>query len=111
MQRGEPSVRWRCAAAIFFAKKCALISESSCKILPPAKYGIAILNSAFLPANFNPGIIVEHSFDQEVWERALAQLKRRVDEDSFATWLSPTRFHTINDNVVTVSVPTSFSKN
>jgi chromosomal replication initiator protein len=54
---------------------------------------------------------MENSEGQQIWERALAQLKGSVDEETFATWLHPARFHRLADNTVTLSVPSSFYRN
>lgn len=49
--------------------------------------------------------------DQQIWERALTRLKTSVDEESFVTWLRPAKFYQQRDNVVTLSVPSSFYRN
>jgi chromosomal replication initiator protein len=54
---------------------------------------------------------VDHSLDQQLWEKTLARLKSNVDEESFVTWLRPTRLLEVHDNTVTLSVPNSFFKN
>lgn len=49
--------------------------------------------------------------DQQVWEKALARLQGRLDDESFATWLRPTQFHHSNGDTVTLSVPSPLFKN
>lgn len=49
--------------------------------------------------------------DQHTWEKALAQLQGRVDDESFSTWLRPTQLHHSSEGTVTLSVPSSFYKN
>lgn len=48
--------------------------------------------------------------DQHLWDKALAQLRTSVDEESYATWLSPTHIHQINGEMVVLSVPSSLYK-
>jgi chromosomal replication initiator protein len=48
---------------------------------------------------------------QQLWEQALAMLKGSVDDESFATWLRPARFHELRGHTFTLSVPSPFYKN
>ncbi|MGI8905143.1 MAG: chromosomal replication initiator protein DnaA [Candidatus Sumerlaeaceae bacterium] len=48
--------------------------------------------------------------DQHVWEKTLARLQGRLDDESFATWLRPTQFHHSNGDTVTLSVPSPLFK-
>lgn len=52
-----------------------------------------------------------HTTDLHTWEKALARLRNRVDEESFATWLEPTRLHLLENQKITLSVPNPFIKN
>ncbi len=49
--------------------------------------------------------------DPQTWEKALARLRSRVDEESFATWLEPARLHLLEGHKITLSVPSPFYKN
>lgn len=49
--------------------------------------------------------------DQHVWEKTLARLQGRLDDESFATWLRPTHLHHATSDTVTLAVPSSFFKN
>ena len=54
---------------------------------------------------------MDFSDGQQMWERALAQLKGSVDEETYATWLHPARFQKLANNTVTLGVPSSFYRN
>lgn len=47
---------------------------------------------------------------QSAWLSALEQLKRTVDADSFATWIEPTRLHSMGDSRVVLDVPSPVFK-
>lgn len=49
--------------------------------------------------------------DPTTWDKALARLRSRLDEESFATWLAPTHLHRLEDQKITLSVPSPFFKN
>lgn len=44
----------------------------------------------------------------EIWERTLDRLRATIDKESFATWLSPTTFHSFHGNMLTINVPSTF---
>ncbi|MCX7017895.1 MAG: chromosomal replication initiator protein DnaA [Candidatus Sumerlaeota bacterium] len=54
---------------------------------------------------------MQESFDQQMWDKALARLKDLVDEESFATWLRPTRCHGAEGNRLLIAVPSPFFRN
>ncbi len=54
---------------------------------------------------------MDYQAGQQIWERTLATLKGTLDEETFSTWLHPTRFHALSENLLTLSVPSSFFKN
>ena len=54
---------------------------------------------------------MDQAVGQQIWERTLARLKGIVDDESFSTWLNPTRLHAITEDVVTISVPSGFTRN
>ncbi|MFH1823682.1 MAG: chromosomal replication initiator protein DnaA [Candidatus Firestonebacteria bacterium] len=45
-----------------------------------------------------------------IWNILLDELKKTVNKHSFATWFTPTKFISYNDNVVTIEVQNNFSK-
>lgn len=51
------------------------------------------------------------TIDRQTWDKALAHLQRTLDEESYSTWLEPTKFHESHDNRITLSVPDTFCKN
>lgn len=48
--------------------------------------------------------------DSDVWDKTLEYLRTAIDEQSFATWLEPTRFESYEEtgNRLSVSVPSDF---
>jgi len=48
--------------------------------------------------------------NEELWQSVLAQIQLNISPANFATWFANTKISTIDDNLVTVSVPNSFSK-
>jgi chromosomal replication initiator protein len=47
---------------------------------------------------------------EEIWHNVLAQIKLNLSPANFATWFSNTKISEINDGVVVLSVPNSFSR-
>ena len=54
---------------------------------------------------------MDQAVGQQMWEQTLAYLKSVVDEESFSTWLHPTSFHHMSNNVITIAVPSGFTRN
>jgi chromosomal replication initiator protein len=52
-----------------------------------------------------------HQGVPDVWERALGELRRAVDPESFATWLGTTKLAAFDDATLVVSVPNDVSRN
>ncbi|MFA5086544.1 MAG: chromosomal replication initiator protein DnaA [Candidatus Paceibacterota bacterium] len=48
--------------------------------------------------------------NEELWQAVLAQIQLNISPANFATWFANTKISSIEDNVVVVSVPNSFSK-
>ena len=48
--------------------------------------------------------------NEELWQAVLAQIQLNISPANFATWFANTKISAIEDNVVVVSVPNSFSK-
>lgn len=48
--------------------------------------------------------------NEELWQAVLSQIQLNISPANFATWFANTKISAIDDNVVTVSVPNSFSK-
>jgi len=48
--------------------------------------------------------------NEEIWQSVLAQIQLNISPANFATWFANTKISVIDDNLVTVSVPNSFSK-
>ena len=46
-----------------------------------------------------------------LWKQALGELRSKLDEESFSTWLEPIRFLSQQDSVVTLGVPSVFYRN
>lgn len=44
---------------------------------------------------------------RDLWQKALVELESLVDRESFATWFSPTKFHSFENKRLIVSVPSS----
>ncbi|MFA7141768.1 MAG: chromosomal replication initiator protein DnaA [Candidatus Paceibacterota bacterium] len=47
---------------------------------------------------------------EQIWQSVLAQIKLNVSSANFATWFANTRISDLEEGVLTVSVPNSFSK-
>jgi chromosomal replication initiator protein len=47
----------------------------------------------------------------QLWEQALADLRGKMDEAAFSTWIRPVRLVGQEENVVTLSVPSLFVRN
>jgi chromosomal replication initiator protein len=48
--------------------------------------------------------------NEELWQAVLSQIQLNISPANFATWFANTKISAIDDNIVTVSVPNSFSK-
>jgi len=48
--------------------------------------------------------------NEELWQAVLAQIQLNISPANFATWFANTKISAIEDNIVVVSVPNSFSK-
>ncbi|MDD4531728.1 MAG: DnaA N-terminal domain-containing protein, partial [Candidatus Pacebacteria bacterium] len=48
--------------------------------------------------------------NEELWQALLSQIQLTISPANFATWFANTKISSIDDNIVTVSVPNSFSK-
>jgi len=48
--------------------------------------------------------------NEELWQAVLSQIQLNISPANFATWFANTKISAIDDSVVTVSVPNSFSK-
>jgi chromosomal replication initiator protein len=48
--------------------------------------------------------------NEELWQSVLAQIQLNISPANFATWFANTKISAVDDSLVTVSVPNSFSK-
>jgi len=48
--------------------------------------------------------------NEELWQAVLSQIQLNISPANFATWFANTKISAIDDNIATVSVPNSFSK-
>ncbi|MFA5714168.1 MAG: chromosomal replication initiator protein DnaA [Candidatus Paceibacterota bacterium] len=48
--------------------------------------------------------------NEELWQTVSSQIQLNISPANFATWFANTKISSVEDNVVTVSVPNSFSK-
>lgn len=48
--------------------------------------------------------------NEELWQAVLAQIQLNISPANFATWFANTKISSVDDNIVTVSVPNSFSR-
>jgi chromosomal replication initiator protein len=48
--------------------------------------------------------------NEEIWQSVLSQIQLNISPANFATWFANTNISSIEDDVVVVSVPNSFSK-
>ncbi len=46
--------------------------------------------------------------DNELWDRTLEELRRRLSAENFETWLSPVRFGGIDGDTLTLQIPNRF---
>ncbi|MFC1601766.1 chromosomal replication initiator protein DnaA [Candidatus Sumerlaeota bacterium] len=47
----------------------------------------------------------------DVWSQTLDVFREKVEDNEFATWLSPTRFHSLENDILRVSVPSPYYEN
>ncbi len=57
---------------------------------------------------FYQRVLTMETIGSELWERTLDRLRATIDEESFTTWLSPTTFHSFDNNMLTINVPSTF---
>lgn len=48
--------------------------------------------------------------NDELWQAVLSQIQLNISPANFATWFANTKISSVDDSIVTVSVPNSFSK-
>jgi chromosomal replication initiator protein len=49
--------------------------------------------------------------NENLWEKVVSQLKRDIGSQYFATWLTPIKFTTLEEDLLTLTVPSVFHKN
>ncbi|MFH1727891.1 MAG: chromosomal replication initiator protein DnaA [Pseudomonadota bacterium] len=48
--------------------------------------------------------------EQNLWEKIVDKLEKEIDSQYFATWLSPARFASFSENILTLEVPSTFHR-
>ncbi|PAM93022.1 chromosomal replication initiation protein DnaA, partial [Flavobacterium sp. IR1] len=46
----------------------------------------------------------------DLWERALAEMEKKVSKPSYETWLKSTKANDIQNEVITITAPNEFAR-